>query len=241
MEFIIITLLIVGATLWATYKKSTGSKPQSQSERDRQFLEMIRKETLDKKAPPPALNMNKKTEVVLPPINAAEKPAPPTTSVVPETPKAPEAPIKAEPSEPVKEPIQNVQPVSEYRRGTIGATVEEIMKKADNAGVTVSVSSADAVMHLTDKELISLTSLMLKRAITACEKGTEKSIEFSAHKSVSDVVLSCKYPDVKNAAIIESRAMLKFSAEKIKGVFISSDNGVISSEQAIIPFSSIKY
>lgn len=232
---LIITFLIVGATLWVVYKKrTTSSGSQSQAERDRQFLDMIRRETLDKQSPPPTVNR----------ANPPTPPSPPEIAVpsavksVPDVPKAPETIIKEEPVEPIKE---NVQPVSEYKKGTIGATVEEIMKKADNSGVVINLSAADGVMSLTDKELISLTSLMLKRAFTACEKGEEKNIEFSAHKSVSDVVLSCKFPDIKSSAIVESRAILKFTAEKIKGVFVVSDNGTISSEQAIIPFSSIKY
>lgn len=240
MELIIITLLIVGATLWVIYRRSTssGSKPYNQSERDRLFLETIRRETLDKQKSIPDSNPAKTPVPPSAPVIPPVKMTPPPTQTVPEAPAAPAPVPKTEQTEPVK---TEAPAVSAYRKGSIGATVEEITKKADSSGVTVEISADESVMNLTDRELISLASLMLKRAVTACEKGETKNMEFSARKTVSDVVLSCKYPDIKNDAIIQSRAMLKFSAEKIKGVFVSSDNGVISSEQAIIPFSSIKY
>jgi len=203
-----------------------GTAPTKEQSKDEAFLASLKQEALGKK---PIQNKDEAFLASLKQEAIAKK----AETAAPEPPPAPKA-------EPVLKQTENVD-TSVYKKGSLGAFISDISKGAHESGIKIELSATNDTLSLTDPQLISLTSLMLKRAVTACEKSGKKTIEFSARKSAADVVLNCIFPDIRDKAITESRVILKFTAEKAKGVFVFSDNGLTSSEQAIIPNSSITF
>lgn len=235
MEFFLIIfgviLLIIGIFL-SRKEKSEKKKNAPVSADEEMFLAMLRQEAMAKKDGQVPVETTQKP-VITEPV-PVEKISALETVIVQEKPLPPADIVPAE-----KE-IKEDTDLNTYKSGTLGAKISEITKKADLSSVKIDVSDSTDALSITDEQLISIASIMLKRAVTSCEKGENKKIEFSARKSASDIVLSCKFPNIHNKAINESRAILKFSAEKLKGVFMFSDNGSTISEQAIIPLISVK-